>query len=459
MTNLPASSTTTTATRTGVQVQVHPYSDDSNETTALLLPQQTTRHVVLVEANTTDDSNESSSKNKSNTKSSSLLNSGTLRVALGAALFAATNAAATALYRRKGSTVVSLYILRSPIIYAANALIVVVGNYYHRTRTTTTTHNNNNDSNRSHSIQTSPPMMSATNVLLLQTGCQQASQLALIRSFLNAIKAVLLSIGFVFLTYADAFVVFKGVAVCGTLVVARTLVGVKEKLAPHELLCGLGVVVGILMIHPPQRFLPTDVEDTTTTTDTIEATDTATTSLVGMMVVVVSGLMSSVSGTLVRMLSETGGPHDGRAPPAMLLSYLMVVMFLINGSVAVVFRYVLIDVVPQSAALSSSSPSSPSPWAWTVFLWPRDATDYLLIVTNCVCTLGGHLATASGYATTRAGIVAFLQLTEIPWVYLLDVLVLHEATTTWKSMGSAIVFVSAVAVAVLRQQQPQQPKQ
>lgn len=163
--------------------------------------------------------------------------------------------------------------------------------------------------------------------------------------------------------------------------------------------------------------------------------------------------MSLVSGTLVRMLLETGGPHDGRVPPAMLLWYFMVAMFLINGTVALVFWYVL-DVVPQSAAAASLSP-----WAWTFFLLPCYKIKYLLIGTNCVCELGGQLAMASGYATTRAGIVAFLQLTEIPWVYLLDVLVLHEATTTWKSLGSAIVFVSAVAVAVLRQQQQQQLKQ
>jgi len=447
MTNLPAPSMTTA---TGVQGSS--CSNESSEKTSLLLPQQTLGN---------NNNNNNSNSNSNDNKPKSILNSGTLRVAIGAALFAATNAAATALYRRKGSTVVSLYIIRSPIIYVANALL-----YHHRTRTTTTNNDNNpnhstdqnnnsKDSNTSTTIienpqsQSSTPstmMMSATNILLLQTGCRQASQLAAIRSFLNAIKAVLLSIGFVFLTYADAFVVFKGVAVCGTLVVARTMVGVQEKLAPQELLCGLGVVVGILMIHPPQRFL----SEGDTTTATIEATDTAITSLVGMIVVVVSGLMSSVSGTLVRMLSEAGGPHDGRAPPAMLLSYLMVVMFLINGTVALVFRYVIkVDEIPQS-------PSSSSPWSWTVFMWPHDSMDYLLIGTNCVCTLGGHLATASGYSTTRAGIVAFLQLTEIPWVYLLDVWVLDEATTQWKSIGSAIVFVSAVAVAVLRQQQ--QPK-
>jgi len=55
-----------------------------------------------------------------------------------------------------------------------------------------------------------------------------------------------------------------------------------------------------------------------------------------MVVAIVSGLISSVSGTLVRMLSVFGGPHDGRAPPEMLFPYLMVVLFVLNGIVAIV---------------------------------------------------------------------------------------------------------------------------
>ena len=391
-------------------------------------------------------------------------NSGAIRVAVGAALFAATNAAATALYRRNGSTVVSLYIIRSPIIYIANALIVsFLNNKY------SSSSSNSNDS--ASTILNLGGGMSATSVLLLRTGSQKASRLALLRSLLNAIKAVFLSVGFVFLTYADAFVVFKGVATCGTLIVARKLLGTNEALAPHELACGMGVVLGILMIAPPPIVVETlgswfdDSDDsdvdvdmgvdsqqrrllfTEAEADIEETSNWAVRQTAGMVVAIVSGLMSSVSGTLVRMLSESGGPHDGKAPPAMLLSYLMVVMFFINGGVALVFGYFMEDV---QSSYSSSSSSSSSPWAWTAFVWPKDFMDYALIATNCACTLAGHLATASGYSTTRAGIVAFLQLTEIPWVYLLDVLVLDESTTKWKSIGSAVVFVSAVAVAVLR---------
>ena len=51
---------------------------------------------------------------------------GSLRIAAGAALFACTNAAATALYRRGGASVVSLYVIRSPIVYVANVMLVAL---------------------------------------------------------------------------------------------------------------------------------------------------------------------------------------------------------------------------------------------------------------------------------------------------------------------------------------------
>ena len=382
------------------------------------------------------------------------LSSGTFRVALGAAFFAATNAAATALYRRNGSTVVSLYIIRSPIIYLANVLLVSTLNQH-------TTTNNNEGSDH-------PRQETAIDVLLLRTGSHEASKLALLRSFLNSIKAVLLSVGFVFLTYADAFVIFKGVAVCGTIIVARKLLGGNEKLLPQELLCGIFVAIGILLIAPPtslssvfdsesesspsssrsllrrlvegyqtERILAEDEDDS--------GPDWVPRQTAGVALVVSAGLLSAFSGTLMRLLSESAGPH--KATPSMLLSYLMVLFFIVNGFVAIVIGPLVIGYEADHDG------GDPSAWAWTRFIWPQDKIDWALVATNCSCTLAAHLATAAGYQTTRAGIVAFLQLTEIPWVYLLDVLALGESTTTMKSMGSAIVFVSAVAVAIIRQQQ------
>ena len=100
---------------------------------------------------------------------------GALRVATGAALFACTNAAATALYRRGGASVVSLYVIRSPIVFVANVAIVAL----------------------------QEGTLAATNVLLLRTGSATATRLALTRSLLNSLKQILLSVAFVYLTYAD----------------------------------------------------------------------------------------------------------------------------------------------------------------------------------------------------------------------------------------------------------------
>ena len=113
---------------------------------------------------------------------------GALRVATGAALFAITNAVATALYRRGGASVVSLYVIRSPIVYVANVAIVAL----------------------------QEGTLAASNVLLLRTGSATATRLALTRSLLNSLKQILLSVAFVYLTYADAFTVFKGVGVLST---------------------------------------------------------------------------------------------------------------------------------------------------------------------------------------------------------------------------------------------------
>lgn len=352
---------------------------------------------------------------------------GTLCIAIGAFFFAATNGAATALYRRNGATVVSLYIIRSPIIYLVNAGIVAIQNQK----------KSSNSQNSSTKLT-----MTATDIIFLRTGSRTVSKLILLRSLLNAIKAVLLSVGFVFMTYSDAFVIFKGVAVCGVVLVSRLLLGPKESLSHSELCCGLGVLLGILMIVPPTSLVAwfttsTNTNETSNSTaaDIDIDTDIDTSAIehqqtvVGIWIVILSGLMSSVSGTIVRMVSESGGKHTGHAPPAMLLSYLMVVMFVVNGvvvlgSAAVDFASIaFVENDTDHALLSQQQPLSlsSSSWSWTKFVIPTTSIDYSLIMLNCFCTLCGQLATAYGYTTTKAGIVAFLQLTEIPWVYVLDV--------------------------------------
>ena len=75
-------------------------------------------------------------------------------------------------------------------------------------------------------------------------------------------------------------------------------------------------------------------------------------------------------------------------------------------------------------------------WRWGAFVWPAEATDWMLIALNCACTLTAHLLTAAGYGTTRAGMVAFLQLTALPWVYVIDVFLLSEPTNALGTLGA-----------------------
>jgi len=289
----------------------------------------------------------------------------------------------------------------------------------------------------------------AMDVLFLRTPNRQASHLAFLRSFLNSIKQVLLSVGFVFMTYADAFVIFKGVAVCGTILVARLIGGDQERLRPQELFCGIFVVFGILCIAPPSFLSSLILLEHSTAPQHDDDDDVnnynnhnwVPRQTAGVILVVMAGLLSAFSGTLMRILSASAGPH--KATPSMLLSYLMVLFFLVN-------TFVMIVIGPLvNNCDDGDSSAEHTVWAWTKFVWPHETKDWILIGLNCVCTLGGHLATAAGYQTTRAGIVAFLQLTEIPWVYLLDVWILGESTSVLKTWGSIIVFGSAVAAAVV----------
>jgi len=136
----------------------------------------------------------------------------------------------------------------------------------------------------------------------------------------------------------------------------------------------------------------------------------------------------------MRLLSQAGGPHEGHTPPAMLLSFLTATMFACNGGAHLASRLAGLTETPD--------------WSPTAFVPPTDGVDWLLIGVNCTCTLAAHLTTAAGYRDMRAGMVAFLQLTELPWVYVLDVLALGEPTSLLASVGSAVVFAGAVAAAL-----------
>ena len=80
------------------------------------------------------------------------------------------------------------------------------------------------------------------------------------------------------------------------------------------------------------------------------------------------------------------------------------------------------------------------------FQLPADGTDWAILALHCALTLGAQLSLAAGYATTRAGIGGFLQLTELAWVYAIDVTILAEPTSLFASFGTILVFASALLV-------------
>jgi hypothetical protein len=64
---------------------------------------------------------------------------------------------------------------------------------------------------------------------------------------------------------------------------------------------------------------------------------------------------------------------------------------------------------------------------------------------------------AAGFATTRAGLAAFLALSELAFAYLLGVLALGEPTSARSALGTAIVFCSVVPLALKRSPRPTAP--
>ena len=324
-------------------------------------------------------------------------------------MFALTNAFSTALYRNGGATVVSLYVVRSAIIYVVNGLLVAWNAGW----------------------------TEAQNVLLLRCGSTDGARLAVARSLLNATKACLLSISFVFLTYANAFTVFKGVGTFSTVILARALLGSGEKLSFYELACGALTVVGIVLIaQPPAIFGQQGVAPPPPAASASADAEAAAMTAVwvprvgaGLALATVSGGLSAFSGTLMRLLSNAAGPF--KLSPPMTLSYLMITMLGLFSCVALVCRTTELANAPG--------------WEWSALVWPVSLGDWCLVGLHCLTALAAWLATGAGYATTRAGMVAFLQLTELPWVYLLDITALGEPTNLLAGVGSAVVFASAVA--------------
>lgn len=324
---------------------------------------------------------------------------GPLLITAGAALFACTNAASTA-YFRSGGTVVTLYLIRCIVVWPVNGAIVAA----------------------------KEGRQAAVDVMFLRTGRGATTRVLLFRSMVFSVMSLFMCFGYILLTFNDSFTVMKGTDMLTAVLITRFCMGRSERLSPRELACGVLTLAGIALIaQPPLLFdalRPVAVNEPPAPRP----------SAAGLACVVVAGALGASVGVLTRVLSQAGGPHDGYASPAMQLSYLMVAMFVWFGGLGIAGR---------ATGLADSSLY----WAWSGLVKPRDWYEWVLIGLHCAFVLSAQLCFSLGYRTTRAGIAAFLQLTELAWVYVLDVVALGEPTSVFATLGTALVFCSAVAAA------------
>ena len=353
---------------------------------------------------------------------------GPFLVTLAAFIFAGANACATAIYRR-GGTIVTVFLLRCFVVYVFNGIIVA----------------------RREGRAAAAPL------LLLRTGRRRSSLMATARSATGALLGILLNLSFVLLTFADAFTIFKGVDTLVTIVVSRVLLGSAEKLRLRELGCGALTLFGLLLIARP-TFLFGPAEDrgspelvsTAASTPGVDDDEVfeglpialpTVVSLGGFLVATCAGVFSGGFNVFTRALSRKGGPHEGHLPPAMLLSYFMVVVWI---------HVALLTLIAHLSGLAERKG-----FEWTRLRLPTLPYDWFLLGLYCLGILTGQLAMAAGYATTRAGIAAFLALTELAFSYLLGVTALGEPTSLLASLGTAVVFGSVGAIALQpRRQRP-----
>ena len=313
---------------------------------------------------------------------------GPLLVATGAALFALTNAASTAFYRRGGS-IITVYLIRCVVVYAANVLTTWMTEGF----------------------------AAATHVFMMNSGQRDSSKFAYIRGLLGSAQSLGLNVSLVFVTFADAFTIFKGVDSISTVLIARMVLDSGERLSLRELGCGAMTLAGVVLIaQPPLIFGASAVH----------------TNILALGVAAFAGSLSAGFSVLTRVLSRAGGAHAAHLSPAMLLSHKLAVMFAFFAGVWLLGRL--------------SGLSAHEGFSWMQFRVPAAAEDWALLGLHCVLTLGAQLALAAGYATTRAGIGGFLQLTELAWVYLVDTTLLAEPTNLYATLGTALVFGSALAV-------------
>jgi drug/metabolite transporter (DMT)-like permease len=313
-------------------------------------------------------------------------NWGPVLIALGAALFAFTNATSTALYRR-GGTVVTMCLIRCVVVYLANGFVMAfcVGKD------------------------------AAVNVMLLRGGQRVSSMAALLRGLLGSVQALGLNVSLMFLTLADALTIFKGVDCASTVLIARVYLDSGEQLSRLELACGALTLAGIILIAQPPLLFGASAPHV---------------NALALAAVVVAGTLSASHSVVTRLLSKVGNAHY--LSPSMLLSHKLVVTFGLFALFALVGKLTGLADTPE--------------FGWMQCRAPADVESWCILCIHCAFTMGAELALAAGYATTRAGLGGFLLLTELAWAYTIDICILTEPTNLFASLGTALILVSALAV-------------
>ena len=149
---------------------------------------------------------------------------GPVLLVTGALMFASANASAKVLYTHGAVNIISIFLLRSLVVYLMNAALVFAG-------------------------VGGAPRSAVAGVLLLRAGSRRTHMLTLMRSLLGAGGIVTLNISFAaFLTFADAFAIFLGLATMLSILGARFLLGASERSSWRVLLGGIATVVGIVFV-------------------------------------------------------------------------------------------------------------------------------------------------------------------------------------------------------------------
>ena len=282
-------------------------------------------------------------------------------------------------------------------------------------------------------------------MLTLRTGKLASNRMALLRGLVGAMTGIGLNLSFVFLTFADGFTVFKG-ARCSAAPSAPASSASASTGASSAFCCPRASASSSSRSRRSSLAPPRAAARWQRGARGERAA--------GIGAATFSGLCDAGFTLLTRQLSREGRPL-GAVSPALLLSYFMAATFgcvLVVGVVATATGLYLTDGFGW-ARLQGVTRHTPEPWD----LGEPPLLLLALLLLYCVGILSGQLAMARGMATTRAGVGAILQVSEIAFAFVLDVVFLGERTNALAAGGTAIVFCSVSALACAKA--PRRPTQ